>query len=205
LAIGATVGTRSGHWDWPSLRAHSAREARRFLSDPQDAEDVVQEAMTRAWRKRESCRTPAAPLAWVLQITRNEAFRHLQRRRGEAVVALAGCGDEGEPATDFPGERLAVRVDVRRALARLPAQDQVLLQLRYSEDLAQNRIALLLETPEGTIRVRLHRLRKKLRTRLDHGFEDDREPQRSQPGARTRTPAPGTPARDPAGAARKPP
>jgi RNA polymerase sigma-70 factor (ECF subfamily) len=197
------VGIRHGHWDWPSLRAQSAREARRFLTDPHDAEDVVQEAMTRAWRKRESCRTPAAPLGWVLQITRNEAFRHLQRRRSEPVVAFAG-GEESEPAADFPGERLAVKLDVRRALARLAPQDQALLQLRYSEDLAQNRIALLLETPEGTIRVRLHRLRKKLRTRLDHGFEDDRKPQRSQPGASARTPAPGASAGDPAGAAREP-
>jgi RNA polymerase sigma-70 factor (ECF subfamily) len=195
------VGIRSGHWDWLSLRAHSEREARRFLRDPHDAEDVVQEAMTRAWRKRESCRTPGAPLPWVLQITRNEAFRHLQRRSSEPVGL--GTPGEAEPATEFPGDRLAVALDVRRALARLPRQDQVLLDLRYREDLAQNRIAHLLETPEGTIKVRLHRLRQKLRTRLDHGLEDDRQPQRSQAGTSARASAAGPPARHPAGATGK--
>ena len=194
----------SSHWDWLTLRAQCAREARRFLRDPNDAEDVVQEAMTRAWRKRESCRTPGAPLGWVLQITRNEALRHLQRRSTEPVVALGLPSDDVQPAVDCPSDRLALKLDVRRALAHLAPHERALLQLRYSEDLAQNRIAGLLETPEGTIKVRLHRLRKKLRSRLDYRLEDGREPQRPAPRAGARTPAPGSAARHPSGTARKP-
>lgn len=156
----------SAHWDWLGLRASCESEAHRLLANPQDVEDVVQEAMVRAWRKRRSCRTPAAPLPWVLQITRNEAFRHLRRRSAETGALMPDSENGGQAALEPSSDRAALRVDVRRALAHLPAQDQVLVQLRYGEDMTQNRIAGVLDLPEGTIKVRLHRIRQKLRLHL---------------------------------------
>src|SRR5256714_2456768 len=62
-------------WQWALARQRCLREARRILRNRDDAEEAVQEAMARAWRKRAACRTPSAPLPWLLQITRNEAMR----------------------------------------------------------------------------------------------------------------------------------
>src|SRR5437588_1822924 len=72
---------RIDHWDWPLIRKRCADEALRILRRRQDAEEAVQEALARAWRSRASCRTPETPLPWCLQITRNEAFRAISRRR----------------------------------------------------------------------------------------------------------------------------
>ena len=159
------------------MRRHCEREARRLIADAHDAEDAVQEAMARAWHRRDRCRSPEAPLPWMLQITRNEAFRLLAKRRALAPISASEADwwvdVGGSPDPDL----LALRVDVRRALARLPSRDRALANLRYGEDLAQNRIAALLDTPEGTIRVRLHRLRKKLRGELRESLEGDHQPE----------------------------
>lgn len=170
-------------WDWNRLRTQCEREARRLLSDRHDAEDAVQEAMARAWRRRDRCRSPEAPLPWFLQITRNEALRLVARRRPADPSSW-------ESATADPEiDRLVTRVDVRRALERLPSRDRTLASLRYGEDLAQSRIAMLLDTPEGTIRVQLHRLRQRLRGDLGESFEDDHESERAVARQGARAPA----------------
>lgn len=53
--------------------------------------------------------------------------------------------------------------DLQEALADLSDRDRELLELRYEEDLTQKMIALRLGIPEGTVKVRLHRARDKLR------------------------------------------
>lgn len=148
-----------------------------MLLDPQDAEDAVQEAMARAWRKRHRCRRPEAPLPWLLQITRNEALRLLARRREDPRLVEIELAEPHHDAGDLSGDRLLVRVDVRRALSRLPAEDRGLAHLRYGEDLAQSRIAAVLDLPEGTVKVRLHRLRNKLRPDLSEAIEGDHKPE----------------------------
>ena len=165
------------NWDWNRLRTHCQREARRLIADAQDAEDAVQEAMARAWHRRDRCRSPEAPLPWMLQITRNEAFRLLAKRRALIPINASEVDWPVDAGGAFDPDLLALRVDVRRALARLPSRDRALASLRYGEDLAQNRIAMLLDTPEGTIRVRLHRVRRKLRGELRESHEGDHQPQ----------------------------
>jgi RNA polymerase sigma-70 factor (ECF subfamily) len=99
----------------------------------------------------------------VLQITRREALR-LRGRPGAAHCGL----DEAPEAAVAPtsaDEGLA-RVDVRRALDALDPQDAALLELRYGLDLTQQAVASALGLPEGTVKVRLHRLRKHLATLL---------------------------------------
>jgi RNA polymerase sigma-70 factor, ECF subfamily len=169
--------SRSEQWDWKVLRTRCEREARRVLHDRQDAEDAVQEAMARAWRNRERCRSPDRPLPWLLQITRNESLRLLQRRQSAPNEVAIELAEAHEAPGNLGGERLAANMDVRRALARLSMPDRGLAYLRYDEDLAQNRIAQVLDMPEGTVKVRLHRLRQKLRMDLKEGYEGNHQPQ----------------------------
>lgn len=123
----------------------------------------MQNAFLRAWRNSGSCRTPEAPLPWLLQITRNESLRILRQNAQARAEELAA-----EPAEDDPRMASAAgRVDLDRALADLSHDDRRLLQLRYQDDLTQPAVAAALGIPEGTVKVRLHRLRSKLRLALD--------------------------------------
>ncbi len=160
----------SGNWDWSAIRSRCKREAWRLLRDPDDAEEVVQEALVRAWRGRDTCRSTEARLAWCLQITRNEAYRLMARRR--PLPELVSLDNEAAPSANLADrsnyvDSVVTTVDVRRALARLEDDEQELIALRYSNDLSQPEIARALNIPEGTAKVRLHRARKRLEAILE--------------------------------------
>lgn len=155
------------HWDWLLIRKRCGAEALRLLRQPHDAEEVVQEALTRAWRSRRSCRTPEAPLPWCLQITRNEALRLIGRRRANPHMQSLeeDCAVDDHPAR-AEADKTQVRIDVRRALKVLPPDDRVLIALRYEHGCSHLEIATKLEIPEATARVRLHRAHQRLRPLL---------------------------------------
>lgn len=128
-----------------------------------EAEDAVQDAFLRAWRNSASCRTPEAPLPWLLQITRNEALRLLRQNAHSGATH-----DAGEPsAEDAALANTAERIDIARALADLSHDDRRLLELRYTDDMTQPGVADAMGIPEGTVKVRLHRLRTRLRVALE--------------------------------------
>jgi len=146
-------------WDWGLLVTCCRREVQRVMRGAPDAEDAVQEALTRAWRQRASCQSVGTPTAWMRAIARNEALRAISRRREQvsldAEPELAGTVSD---ATDAVAERLAVR----DALDALEPGDRELVELRYADDMTQLGIAKRLGLPEGTVKVRLHRIRARL-------------------------------------------
>jgi RNA polymerase sigma-70 factor (ECF subfamily) len=142
-------------------------EAVRILRRHHDAEEVVQEALARAWRGRRSCRNPDEPLAWCLQITRNEAFRLISRQRQRGAVEPLDAGSEvpDEDALREP-DRTLVRLDVADALKQLTDDERLLIRLRYEHGFSHSQIAARFDIPEATARVWLHRAQKRLRSLL---------------------------------------
>jgi DNA-directed RNA polymerase specialized sigma24 family protein len=95
------------------------------------AEDVVQEALARAWRSRGSCRTPDTPLPWCLQITRNEALRLIGRQRSTGAVELLEPEiDLEDHAASGEGDQAVDRIDATRALRGLTPHERLLIALR---------------------------------------------------------------------------
>jgi RNA polymerase sigma-70 factor (ECF subfamily) len=144
----------------PQIRRDCLRIARRFATDTQEADDIAQEAMIRAWRHRSSLRDRDQLKPWLARIVRNEAFRMSSRRRPEPIGELDEIGEAG-------GEDAVIdRIDLQRAVATLSPDEQQLVCLRYLDDLTQPAIARALGLPEGTVKVRLHRARAKLHRAL---------------------------------------
>lgn len=135
------------------------RLAYRYTSDPSEAEDIAQDALLRAWRRRSTLRDQSRRKEWLGTIVRNEAFRQHSRTRPDPVAefeAKEGAEDEQIIST-------VERADLHAAIASLSDRDRQLLILRYGEDLTQQAIARRLGLPDGTVKVRLHRLRHRLR------------------------------------------
>lgn len=171
---GASEGDRShppgGNWNWKLMRGIAVREARRYLATAHDVDEVVQEALVRAWRRRETCRGDDR-LPWMRQIARNEALRLIERRRRrnefellDDETLLAGVPDEDALEQQ---EGMLLRMEVERVIGGLSVADRQLLALRYERDLTQPEVARMLGIPEGTVKIRLHRLRGRLRKALD--------------------------------------
>ena len=154
-------------WDWTELSASCLREARRLLGSEQDAQEAAQEALLRAWRRRDRQQQDGGEVWWVRQIARNEALRQLARRARtrdlytQAPVELLDALPSGQDVS-----QLAEIIDLREAIAELAPRDALLLRLRYEQDLTQPRLARLAGMPEGTVKIRLHRIRGRLRERL---------------------------------------
>ena len=105
----------------------------------------------------------------MLQITRNEAYRAHARRARRQEVGLEEV--DAEPVEERAADSIAERLDLRAALAELEPRDRALLEFRYGNDLTQPATAALMGVPEGTVKVRLHRLRSRLRETLEHEWD----------------------------------
>jgi RNA polymerase sigma-70 factor (ECF subfamily) len=147
-------------WDWQQVRPRCLREARRYVGHA-EAEDAVQEAFIRAWRHRDRFHSDHAPLPWLLQITRREALRIRERSNGRRELDLQLVPEVAFGATEADVHPVLA---VQQLVEGLTADDRRLLELRYEQDLTQGQVADCLGIPEGTVKVRLHRLRKRLRT-----------------------------------------
>src|SRR6185295_6585329 len=138
-------------WEWGEAQRICLRLAYRYASNPSEAEDIAQEALLRAWRRRSTLRDAGSRKQWLSTIVRNEAFRHYSRPRPDPTdeIEQIESGDEELVVA------AADRADLQAALE--------LLSVRYEEDLTQPAIAARLGIPEGTVKVQLHRARLKLR------------------------------------------
>lgn len=140
--------------------AEANRVAARILRDPVEAQDVVQEAVVSAWRSRSSLRDATSFEAWFGRIVVNACRGELRRRsRARELPTL----DPTQPASV---DRLAVRDELGRAVARLTPDEQVVLGLRYGRDHTVPQIAAQTGVPEGTVKSRLHHALEHLRSAL---------------------------------------
>jgi RNA polymerase sigma-70 factor, ECF subfamily len=133
------------------------------LRSPGEIEDAAQEALLRVWR---SARTPQEldrPVAWLRRIARNEALRVCARegRRRDDVALEDALDSLATPAG--PDSALPEHLELVDLVAELSPADRKLVWLRYIEDLTQENVARRLGVPEGTVKVRLYRVRGRLR------------------------------------------
>ncbi len=149
---------------------------RGMVDHPQDAEDVVQDALLRAWRAMPTFRAEAAFSTWLHRIAANAAFDQRRRRPPPIVESIDraseseltplndAMGTDPDPTQRWHGVTLH---DVLMAHIRaLSEPERTVLVLRDLEDASTAQTAQALGVSEGLVRWRLHRARKHLRARL---------------------------------------
>ena len=149
--------------------------ALRMTKSESDAEDLVQDAILRAYRFWDGFEAGSNCRAWLMRILTN-VFRNRYRERvreqeilGEAETCQANLGQfQGAAPRDAESAlfgRMLSR-DVERALATLPAEFRLPVILADLEDLSYKEIADIMECPAGTVMSRLYRGRRMLQKQL---------------------------------------
>src|SRR5215469_11526600 len=131
-----------------------------MVHDGHAAEDLVQEAAVKAWRKRHQLR-PGTPLRpWFLGIDANQCRGHFRHRwtsvlKQADVVVESSSGD------------LDAHADLRRELLRLGADDRLIVVLHVHLDMSLEDVAAVTGKSLSAVRGRFYRAIRKLRIRLE--------------------------------------
>jgi RNA polymerase sigma-70 factor (ECF subfamily) len=140
----------------PRLR----RYARALMNNRDDADDLVQDTLERAWHKSSRWHDVADMRAWLFSIMHN---LHVDGVRRPRLQTVAIDDDMPEvPVAPTQEERLAV-IDLQAALDLLPIEQKEILLLVALEDMAYAEVAKTLGIPIGTVMSRLSRGRERLR------------------------------------------
>ncbi len=150
----------------PQLR----RYARALTRDAQLADDLVQDALERAWRHIGSWSGPDIR-PWLFSILHNVYLNALRRRRAQPILVPLSPRMDARVEDVAPDDRLKCR-DLLVRLAALPDEQRQVVLLIGLEDFTYQQAAEILSIPVGTVMSRLFRARKTLRKALDIDFLD---------------------------------
>jgi RNA polymerase sigma-70 factor (ECF subfamily) len=144
--------------------------ALRTLRNPEDAADVVQEALVAAHRRAGGYRGEASVRTWLHRILVNACVDRIRHDRARPTVPLADRELTARRA-DLSGE-VATRLDLAEALAELPAEQRMAVVLVDVQGWPVGEVAQLLDVPVGTVKSRCARGRTKLAVLVGHLREE---------------------------------
>jgi len=145
--------------------------ALRFAKNPDDAEDIVQEALLRIWRNLDRFEGRAALSTWSHRITVNASLDSLRRQHTRMDRLVESQDEEGtaqaaEMQVEATPESLLGTAEVgslvRQAIATLSPTHREVLEMRELEDSSYDEIAARARCPVGTVMSRLHHARRRL-------------------------------------------
>jgi len=150
--------------------------------NPQDAEDVLQEAFLKAFQHLGDFRADSRFYTWLVRIAVNAGLMKLRKRRSDRTVPMEDeLGEDGEPiprelADWKPNpEQIYAQAEIeeilRSAAQKLPATYRTVFLLRDVENLSTAETASIMSLTEGTVKARLFRARMMLREELSRIFK----------------------------------
>lgn len=153
---------------------------RRMCGQRDDADEVLQETLMKAYQSLKDLRDPGALKTWIYRVAANACLKMRRRGKSEPKLeisleeVLPRAGEDGEPPqiadwSDIPLDRLLqgeLRTKLAEAILALPKDYRIVLVLRDQEGLSTRETAEILGISETLAKVRLHRARLALRKRI---------------------------------------
>lgn len=149
--------------------------ALRGVSDPNEAEDIAQEAFLRAWQALPRFQRKAKFSTWLYRIVINLCYNRLPRLKRElATIPVEMIDEFSDEIPNYPEDvirNLEQRAFLHNQIERLPDGYRLILLLRYQQGLSYEEISQVTEMPLGTVKTGLHRAHRQLREALQE-FEE---------------------------------
>jgi RNA polymerase sigma-70 factor, ECF subfamily len=150
-------------------RQHSARIyslACRMAGSPQEGEDLLQEIFLQVYKKLGSFRGDAALGTWLYRLALNHCLDFVRSRQARMKLVTDAMDENGVAEHAAPRETPVARIDLERAVQRLPDGYRTAFVLHDVEGLDHKQIAEMLGISEGTSRSQVFKARMKLRQLL---------------------------------------
>jgi RNA polymerase sigma-70 factor (ECF subfamily) len=150
-------------------RQHSSRLfnlAWRMSGTRADAEDLLQEIFLLAYRKLPEFRGDSTVGTWLYRLAMNRCLDHLKSRQTRVSDATTQLDEEAMPGPRPIPDGGVKRLDLERAIARLPDGARAAFVLHDVEGFQHHEIATILGISEGTSKSQVHKARLKLRALL---------------------------------------
>ncbi len=151
------------------------RYVQSMIHDSAEADDLTQETFLRAYRQRDSLRDANAVAAWLYKIATNVCLDRLRQSARRASLEsdldldAVGASDPDELSLQQSLEQGEMTTCVQQYLADLPDAYRAVILLRAMHDLTALEIAETLGVSLATVKVRLHRARRRLRASMKTG------------------------------------
>jgi RNA polymerase sigma-70 factor (ECF subfamily) len=155
-------------WFAGALEEHRAlmlKRAASIVKNKADAEDVVQEALERAWRSRKRFVAGAKPAPWLLKITQNVALNYLRRHSGLNRGSLDEIASFNVAADVDVVKREDSR-SIASAIRSLAPPQREAFVLHDLHGYSSREISLQVHRPHATVRTQIARARRHLRSAL---------------------------------------
>lgn len=134
----------------------------RIVGEPRAAEDLLQDVFWQIWRTAERFDSSVPARAWMFHVARNRSLDDVRRRHGRLPAVAAVKVDDGrsvsseeQASAESEAEYQLNRRDVQTAIADLPPEQRICVELAYFDGFSHQEIGENLKVPIDTVKSRL--------------------------------------------------
>ncbi len=138
-------------------------QVRRIVLTHEDANDVMQNVMLKAWTNLDSFRKDSKISTWLYRIAINESLDFVRRQKGVATVSAddaTGVANTLMADRYFDGDE--TEAQLQEAIAQLPEVQRTVFNLRYFDEMKYSEMSKVLNTSEGALKASYHIAVKKI-------------------------------------------
>jgi len=137
---------------------------RKMVVDHDDANDVVQNTLLKAWKGLENFRSESGLYTWLYRISTNESLTFLNKKKTKYLVPIVDV--EGQLSSSleidsyFSGDDIQLKL--QKAILSLPEKQRVVFNMRYYDEVKYEEMAKILNTSVGALKASYHHAAKKI-------------------------------------------
>ncbi|MHB1629490.1 MAG: RNA polymerase sigma factor [Bacilli bacterium] len=147
--------------------------SRRLTADPPMLEEIIQDVFTKVWTTRTFDPKKGKFVHWLSSVARRTAIDHMRKAHRRRETASLGVTDSQESVrgqtADDDFDAPILKSDLIDSMSHLRAQERTVVEMAYFQGYTLSEIASVLEIPIGTVKTRLHRALKILKSFLEDG------------------------------------
>ncbi|MEO0473456.1 MAG: sigma-70 family RNA polymerase sigma factor [Bacteroidota bacterium] len=137
---------------------------RRMVIVHEDADDVLQNTLVKAWRNIDRFRAESALKTWLYRIATNEALTFLNRKKKASYTGVEDLEDDLRHSLragrHIEGEEIQMRL--QEAILRLPERQRLVFNMRYFDEMKYDEMAEVLTLSTGALKASYHHAVKKI-------------------------------------------